>query len=303
MADTVTAVPKPDQSGRGSLSRERHPQGRADPACVRHRFCELRHHRSRTVAARRLLGPFRRMRKNDPVHYCPDSPFGPYWSVTRYQDIMTVDTTHGVFSSEGGITVVDQDEDFRLPMFIAMDPPKHDVQRKTVQSIVGPDNLKSFESLIRSRTSQIFDALDVSQAVRLGRQGLDRAHHHDAGDAVRLPVRGSPQAHALVGRRHRPQQSGHRLRRGAVARRTARMPRLLHAAVERARQRRAEGRPHLHAGPWRAHAEHEPAGISRKPHPADRRRQRHHAQFDDRRRLRHEQMARPVREAEGRSRR
>ena len=50
---------------------------------------------------------------------------------------MTVDTTHGVFSSEGGITVVDQDEDFQLPMFIAMDPPKHDVQRKTVQSIVG----------------------------------------------------------------------------------------------------------------------------------------------------------------------
>src|SRR5690606_17929466 len=75
---------------------------------------------------------FARMRKEAPVHYCPDSPFGPYWSVTRYKDIMTVDTSHGAFSSEGGITVVDQDEDFQLPMFIAMDPPKHDVQRKTV---------------------------------------------------------------------------------------------------------------------------------------------------------------------------
>jgi cytochrome P450 len=106
---------------------------------------------------------FEWMRKNDPVHWCPDSPFGPYWSVTRYQDIMTIDTTHGIFSSEGGITVVDQDEDFQLPMFIAMDPPKHDVQRKTVQSIVGPDNLKSFESLIRSRTTQIFDSLDISK--------------------------------------------------------------------------------------------------------------------------------------------
>ena len=62
----------------------------------------------------------------------------------------------------GGITVVDQDEDFQLPMFIAMDPPKHDLQRKTVQSIVGPDNLRSFESLIRSRTSEIFDKLDIS---------------------------------------------------------------------------------------------------------------------------------------------
>ena len=76
---------------------------------------------------------------------------------------MTVDTTHEVFSSEGGITVVDADEDFKLPMFIAMDPPKHDLQRKTVQSIVGPDNLKSFEALIRSRTSTLFDTLPVGE--------------------------------------------------------------------------------------------------------------------------------------------
>ncbi len=106
---------------------------------------------------------FARLRKEAPVNWTPESPYGPYWNVTTYKDIMTVDTTHGVFSSEGGITVVDQDEDFQLPMFIAMDPPKHDLQRKTVQSIVGPDNLKSFESLIRSRTADIFDSLDVSK--------------------------------------------------------------------------------------------------------------------------------------------
>ena len=106
---------------------------------------------------------FARMRKEDPVNWCPDSPYGPFWNVTTYKDIMTVDTSHGVFSSEGGITLADQDEDFQLPMFIAMDPPKHDLQRKTVQSIVGPDNLKSFESLIRSRTSEIFDSLDIRQ--------------------------------------------------------------------------------------------------------------------------------------------
>ena len=77
-------------------------------------------------------GYFARMRNEAPVSYTPDSPFGPYWNVTTYKDIMTVDTSHGVFSSEGGIIVVDQDEDFQLPMFIAMDPPKHDLQRKTV---------------------------------------------------------------------------------------------------------------------------------------------------------------------------
>lgn len=106
---------------------------------------------------------FARMRKEAPVNYTPDSPFGPYWNVTTYKDIMTVDTTHGVFSSEGGITVVDQDEDFQLPMFIAMDPPKHDLQRKTVQSIVGPENLRSFEALIRSRTKTLFDELPIGE--------------------------------------------------------------------------------------------------------------------------------------------
>ena len=106
---------------------------------------------------------FARMRKEAPVTFCPDSPYGPYWSVTSYKDIMTVDTSHGIFSSEGGITVVDQDEDFQLPMFIAMDPPKHDLQRKTVQSIVGPDNLKSFETLIRSRTKKLFDELPIGE--------------------------------------------------------------------------------------------------------------------------------------------
>jgi cytochrome P450 len=106
---------------------------------------------------------FARLRKEAPIHWCPDSPYGPYWSVTRYKDIMTIDTTHGVFSSEGGITIADQDADFLLPMFIAMDPPKHDLQRKTVQSIVGPDNLKSFESLIRSRTVAMFDALPIGE--------------------------------------------------------------------------------------------------------------------------------------------
>ena len=53
---------------------------------------------------------FDRLRKEDPVHYCKDSMFGPYWSVTKYNDIMAVDTNHGVFSSAaalGGITVRD----------------------------------------------------------------------------------------------------------------------------------------------------------------------------------------------------
>lgn len=109
---------------------------------------------------------FARLRKEAPVHYCPDSPVGPYWSVTRYEDIMAVDTDHIRLSSDafkGGITMFDMDEDFVLPMFIAMDQPKHDEQRKVVQPSVGPNMLRSYEPLIRERTAKIFDSLPVGE--------------------------------------------------------------------------------------------------------------------------------------------
>jgi cytochrome P450 len=106
---------------------------------------------------------FERLRAEEPVHRCPESEFGPYWSVTKYNDIMTVDTNHGVFSSEGGITIVDERDDFQLPMFIAMDPPKHDAQRKVVSPIVSPHNLANMESLIRERAQKIFDELPIGE--------------------------------------------------------------------------------------------------------------------------------------------
>ena len=106
---------------------------------------------------------FERLRKEDPVHYTAESEFGPYWSVTKYNDIMTVDTNHGVFSSEPAITIAEPQEDFQLPMFIAMDPPKHDAQRKVVSPIVSPHNLAEMEGLIRERAQKIFDELPIGE--------------------------------------------------------------------------------------------------------------------------------------------
>jgi cytochrome P450 len=110
---------------------------------------------------------FERLRREDPVHYCPEHEFGPYWSITRYQDIMAVDTNHQVFSSEsslGGITIAGAaglEEPFR--MFISMDPPKHDVQRKAVTPIVSPANLKTFAPIIRARAAQCLDSLPIGE--------------------------------------------------------------------------------------------------------------------------------------------
>ncbi len=102
---------------------------------------------------------FERLRKEDPVHYCKEHEFGPYWSITKYNDIMFVDTNHQLFSSEPSITIADPKNDFQLPMFIAMDQPKHDLQRKVVSPIVSPANLGRLESTIRERVNTIFDGL------------------------------------------------------------------------------------------------------------------------------------------------
>jgi cytochrome P450 len=106
---------------------------------------------------------FERLRKEAPVHYCTEHEEGPYWSVTKYNDIMAVDTNHQVFSSEPTIVLPDQDEDFQLPMFIAMDPPKHDDQRKVVSPIVAGPNLAKLEPIIRERAGKILDDLPIGE--------------------------------------------------------------------------------------------------------------------------------------------
>jgi cytochrome P450 len=106
---------------------------------------------------------FERLRREDPVHYTAHSEFGPYWSVTRYHDIIDIETNHQVFSSEGSISIFDQEDDFQMPMFIAMDPPKHDAQRKVISPIVGTDNLATMAPIIRERAGRILDDLPIGE--------------------------------------------------------------------------------------------------------------------------------------------
>jgi len=109
---------------------------------------------------------FARLRREDPVHYCPSSLNGPYWSITKFDDIKYVDTHHQLFSSEvGGITIADRDAEpeFQLENFIAMDPPRHDAQRKTVAPSVAPTNLARMEPIVRERAADILDHLPVGE--------------------------------------------------------------------------------------------------------------------------------------------
>ena len=107
---------------------------------------------------------FERLRNEDPVQYQADSQFGPFWSITRFDDIMFVDKHHELFSSEPAIVIGDMGEEIPLEMFIAMDPPRHDEQRQAVQPVVAPKNLAAMESLIRERVAKILDGLPVGEA-------------------------------------------------------------------------------------------------------------------------------------------
>nr|WP_246754459.1 cytochrome P450 [Bradyrhizobium diazoefficiens] len=102
---------------------------------------------------------FERLRREDPIHYCQDSSYGPYWSITQYHDIVAVDMTHGVFSSERGVTIVDSPEEYWTPSFIKMGPPKHGEQRNTISPIVAPENLAKLEGLIRQRVKAVLEGL------------------------------------------------------------------------------------------------------------------------------------------------
>lgn len=110
-----------------------------------------------------MWGFFDRLRKEDPVHYCKDSEFGPFWSVTKFEDIMAVEGNPEVFSSEPAISLQDPDEELSVSMFIATDEPKHGDQRRTVQSAVAPRNLANMEELIRERAGTILDSLPVGE--------------------------------------------------------------------------------------------------------------------------------------------
>lgn len=107
---------------------------------------------------------FKRLRDEAPVHYCADSFFGPYWSVTRYEHIMQVDTSHQIYSSEPAITIRDTMDTMPLPMFIAMDRPKHDEQRKVVSPVTGAENLRRFAPIIRERTIDVLDSLPLGES-------------------------------------------------------------------------------------------------------------------------------------------
>ena len=121
---------------------------------------------------RRWPEMFAELRANDPVHLVEDSAFGRYWSVSTYKPIVHIEALPKIFSSSweyGGITVSGDSQgvleaEVRMPMFIAMDPPKHAEQRRTVAPAFGPSPVEAMKAEVRERTAAVLDSLPIGEA-------------------------------------------------------------------------------------------------------------------------------------------
>lgn len=116
--------------------------------------------------------PMRQLRAESPIYHCPESKFGPYWSVTTYKPIQHIEALPKIFSSSweyGGITVAGdgiehlKEGEIPMPMFIAMDPPQHSAQRRTVAPAFGPAEIERMRSDTLKRTSDLLDTLPVGE--------------------------------------------------------------------------------------------------------------------------------------------
>ena len=121
--------------------------------------------RPELYAEDRWQAPFRQLRETAPVHHVAESGFGPYWSVSSYKPIVEVESLPELYSSQaGGITIADfienSQSDVRMPMFIAMDRPKHTGQRRTVAPAFTPSEMVRLSDNIRTRTAEVLDALE-----------------------------------------------------------------------------------------------------------------------------------------------
>jgi cytochrome P450 len=105
---------------------------------------------------------FRKLRATSPVYRVANSDFGPYWSIVSYEPILEVEAQPELYSSQaGGITIADVIDGIndQMPMFIAMDRPKHTGQRRTIAPVFGPSEMQRMSGDIRRRTAEILDAL------------------------------------------------------------------------------------------------------------------------------------------------
>ncbi len=118
---------------------------------------------------------FKQMREQAPINKITGSDFNDYWNVTTLKAIQHVEALPDIFSSSfehGGITLVSDDDLLEeipveqrivMPMFIAMDRPKHTEERRVVAPAFTPAEMTRMSDEIRKRTGEVLDSLPVGE--------------------------------------------------------------------------------------------------------------------------------------------
>ncbi len=117
---------------------------------------------------------FKEMRATAPINKIVGSEFGDYWSITTLKAIQHVEALPDIYSSSfevGGITLspmneemLGEDERIVMPMFIAMDRPKHTEERRVVAPAFTPGEMERMGEDIRRRTGEVLDSLPRGEA-------------------------------------------------------------------------------------------------------------------------------------------
>jgi cytochrome P450 len=103
---------------------------------------------------------FARLRREDPVHFCGESAYGPYWSITKYDDIVAVEVDHRQFSSQGNVIIGDVPADFDATRaFATSDPPVHTRERQAVAPALSPGRVARIEEHTRNCMRTLLDEL------------------------------------------------------------------------------------------------------------------------------------------------
>ncbi|MFM5884397.1 MAG: cytochrome P450, partial [Novosphingobium sp.] len=110
--------------------------------------------------------PFAKLRAEMPLSYCPESPFGPYWSAVTHDLVAEVELRHDVFSSRwdmGNITIAEAVNGEGFPNFIAQDQPIHTAQRRVIAPAFSPSQMMKLDKAVKARTRELMDGLPIGE--------------------------------------------------------------------------------------------------------------------------------------------
>jgi len=106
---------------------------------------------------------FDRLRREDPLHWHPESDGTGFWAITKYEDLRFVSKRPDLFSSAAhGCTRPDLEGDDLAQMrmiIIGMDPPEHRLNRDIVSKAFTPRMISRIEPLLRRETRRVLEEI------------------------------------------------------------------------------------------------------------------------------------------------